>query len=131
MKKITQIASLEGQIETLKIERTLTLKDLKDHIAFGAEQLRPINILKSTYENLVSDTKLPNNIIGKALGFGAGILAKRAFSTYKKGLVGTVGGLVLQYFVTKKVANNSDSLKNLALDLFNKIRNRGASDPIQ
>lgn len=131
MSKISQSALLEGQIEALKIERNYSLQDLKEHISFGVDQLRPVNIIKSTFDNVVSETNLPQDMVGNALGVGAGFLAKKVFSSYKKGLFGTVGGLVLQYFVTKKVANNSDSLKSLAIGIINKFKNRKNSGNIE
>ncbi len=112
MQKISTIAELRDEIRLLEQKQSLQVQSMKEEFINVRESLRPVNILKSTFKEVVSSPDLASNVLNAAAGLGVGILSKRMFvgSTLNpfKRLLGTL----IEAGVATVITTKGDSIRN-------------------
>ena len=113
MQKITSITGLQNAIQLLKVEQASKEQLLKEQFHFTYESLKPINILKNTFKNIVSAPSLHDNLLGTIMGLATGYLSKKIFVGTSGNIFRKLFGSVLQIGVTNLVAQNSETIKSV------------------
>lgn len=126
MQKITSTASLKEAIQLLEAEKAANSKLLKEQFVNTYESFKPASLLRSTLQDISSSPNLIENILGTALGLGAGYLSRSILPGVTAMRFGKLLGPVLQLGVTNFVSKQSGNLRSLGevmlLRIFRKKR---------
>jgi hypothetical protein len=98
---------------------------LKEQFNLTYEHFKPVNLLKSTIQEIAASPYLVDNIIATAVSLATGYLSKKI-------VIGTSGnifrkflGLLMQLGVTNTVAQHPDTIKSIGQYIYQHfIRNK-------
>src|SRR5512139_196057 len=126
MQKITSTAGLKRAIQLLEAEKAANGKLLKDQLISTYESFKPASLLRSTLKDISSSPNLIENVIGTALGLGAGYLSRSLLPGVTAMRFGKLLSPVLQVGVTNLVAKQSGNIRSagelMLLRIFRKKR---------
>ena len=126
MQKITSTAALKEAIQLLEAEKAANRKLLKVQFVNTYESFKPASLLRNTLQDISSSPNLVENILGTALGLGAGYLSRSILPGVTAMRFGKLLGPVLQIGVTNFVSKQSGNLRSLGevalLRIFRKKR---------
>jgi CRISPR/Cas system CSM-associated protein Csm5 (group 7 of RAMP superfamily) len=126
MQKITSTAGLKRAIQLLEAEKAANGKLLKEQLVNTYESFKPSSLLRSTLQDISSSPNLIENILGTALGLGAGYLSRSILPGVTAMKFGKLLSPVLQVGVTNFVAKQSGNLRSagevMLLRIFRKKR---------
>jgi len=121
MDKIKTVKELNSSILLLENRQAQELIVLKDQYELTYESLKPLNILKSTFKELVTAPDFKENLINASVSLGAGFLSKKVTVGSTNNPFKKIFGNFLQMGVTKVVSNNMDGIKEKASDALRMI----------
>ena len=113
MKKPDAGILLKELILIKEAEYLIEGKLLKEHIHLAYESLKPINIIKSTFNGIFSATNLKTNAVNGAIGLATGFVAKKVFTGKSHNPLIKIFGSVLQFGISALVAKNPDTIKSV------------------
>ncbi|MBI3520869.1 MAG: hypothetical protein HY062_16140 [Bacteroidetes bacterium] len=120
METITNTSQLRVAIDALEKKQLVEGALLKEQCKITYESLKPLNLIKTTFKELVTPD-LKGNILDGALSIAAGYISKKAAigSTHNplKQLLGTV----LQLGVTSLVSKNTNGIKSGVLNIISSV----------
>jgi len=126
MQKITSTAGLRRAIQLLEAEKAANGKLLKEQFVSTYESFKPASLLRSTLQDISSSPNLIENVIGTALGLGAGYLSRSILPGVTAMRFGKLLSPVLQVGVTNFVAKQSGNIRSagelMLLRIFRKKR---------
>ena len=112
MQNITSTAGLKNAIQLLEVEHASKGQLLKEQFYLTYESFKPVNLLKSTLNDIASSPYLIDNIIGTAMGLATGFLSKKIFIGASGNKFRKLIGYILQFGVTNFVAQQHDAIKS-------------------
>jgi hypothetical protein len=112
MQKITSTAGLKRAIQLLEAEKAANGKLLKEQFITTYESFKPASLLRSTLKDISSSPNLIENVIGTALGLGAGYLSRSILPGVTAMRFGKLLSPVLQVGVTNFVAKQSGNIRS-------------------
>jgi len=126
MQKITSTAGLRRAIQLLEAEKAANGKLLKEQFVSTYESFKPASLLRSTLQDISSSPNLIENVIGTALGLGAGYLSRSILPGVTAMRFGKLLSPVIQVGVTNFVAKQSGNIRSagelMLLRIFRKKR---------
>ena len=126
MQKITSTAGLKRAIQLLEAEKAANGKLLKEQFISTYESFKPASLLRSTLKDISSSPNLIENVIGTALGLGAGYLSRSILPGVTAMRFGKLLSPVIQVGVTNFVAKQSGNIRSagelMLLRIFRKKR---------
>jgi hypothetical protein len=104
METIKNAAELKARIALLhfKAEEDKTAMHNSFHVI--VEKMQPVNLMRSAVKQIAGAPDLKRNILGTAIGVGAGLVSKKLFLGKSPGIFKKVLGTALQLGLTKLVA---------------------------
>lgn len=124
---IQSTTDLKAAIKRLERKRIIMEDDLQEKFHVILDELRPVNILKTTLHEVRESVPLKHNLLKVALGLGAGYFSRKLVVGKSAGLVKKALGTALQFGVTHFVAKKEDdseengTFKNKAKNFFRRI----------
>ena len=112
MAKITSITELNKAILLLEDQQTLEGTLPKERFKITYESLRPINLIKSTFNELVSAPDFKEDLLNTSLSLAAGYFSKKLAIGSTNNPFKQILGSFLQMGVTSIVSKNSDDIKS-------------------
>lgn len=108
METIYTLDSLDRKIQLLENQQNAEWCAIKDEIDEIKEHLKPLNLIRSTVEEINETVGFKSDLAQSAISIGIGYLAKRfvvgkSTSTFKN-----IFGSVLQLFVTNVVSRSGN-----------------------
>ncbi len=79
MGKIQSMSDLEDAIKLLEYKKTEDKQFLREISNMAYDSLKPINIIKNIFKEVVEPQNLKDNLLNTSVGFGAGYLSKLLF----------------------------------------------------
>ena len=125
IQKIRSVIELRESILLLEMKRENEKEGLKEQVRTTYENLRPINLIKNTLNELVStvpDQK--TNLVNTTLSLAAGYLSKKAVVGKTHKPIRQLLGTLLQIGVSSLVAKNPETIKSLAHSVSNFFKKR-------
>ena len=126
MQRITSTAGLRRAIQLLEAEKAANGKLLKAQFVSTYESFKPASLLRSTLQDISSSPNLIENVIGTALGLGAGYLSRSILPGVTAMRFGKLLSPVIQVGVTNFVAKQSGNIRSagelMLLRIFRKKR---------
>jgi hypothetical protein len=116
---------LKNSIQRLEVQLAYEEQLLKEQFNLTYEHFKPVNLLKSTIQEIAASPYLVDNIIATAVSLATGYLSKKI-------VIGTSGnifrkflGLLMQLGVTNTVAQHPDTIKSIGQYIYQHfIRNK-------
>ncbi len=121
MKKINSAVELREAILLLEIIQQEEAHLLKEQFKITYESLKPSNIIKKSFREIITAPDLKTNVVNGLIGFASGILAKKVFVGNSHNPITKILGVVLEVAVANKVALNAEGLKSMAGTLLEKL----------
>ena len=118
MQNMTSTAELKNAIQLLEVEQAIQGQQLKEQFSLACKSLKPVNLLKSTLNDVVSSPYLIDNILSTVLGLATGYLSKKIFIGASGNKFRKLFGSVLQLGVTNVVAQHPDAIKSFGQFIF-------------
>jgi hypothetical protein len=123
MNNINHIETLQEAIQLLKMQQAGQLDLLKEQYRNTYEHLKPINILKRSFNQLTSTADFKGSVVSNIVGIGTGYLTKKVLlgstpNIFKK-VLGTLLQLAITNVVTKRTEKSIDNSIHNVQDLSN------------
>lgn len=112
MQKITSTAGLKKAIQLLEAKKVASGNLLKEQFADTYESFKPASLIRNTLDDISSSPNLIENILGTALGLGAGYLSRSILPGVTAMKFGKLISPVLQLGVTSFVAKQSGNIRS-------------------
>ncbi len=125
MPKIQNLAELKAGIEELQARQDRELPLLKEHFMDLADSLKPGNMIKSAFREIISTPELKSNVVKSAIGLTAGFLATKTFlgrtpNPLARLIIGSIAGMVTAGRASKVVSGIKSAGSNLLKKMFRK-----------
>lgn len=122
MKNNNTEAGLESIIRSLEYKMAEDGRELKEQMSGILNSIKPVNILKSTLNELGSSSELNPKLFNVALGMAAGYLAKRIFVRRSRNPIRKLFGAAIMMGVTSAVNRNPELVKRMGALFLGLIR---------
>ncbi len=122
---IENAASLKAAIAELEQEKMIRERALIDQFNLTYESLKPINMIRDTYNEMVGSSGLRASLIDATLGVGVGILSKRVLMGSSTNFLKKIAGTILELGIANIVSKNSDKIKSAGKGLINLFSSNG------
>lgn len=105
MEAIYNIDQLNQKIKELEVRQDTEWCDIKDHVDEIKENLKPINLIRNTVEEINETVGFKSHLAQSAISIGIGYIAKRFIvgkgDSMFKGILGSVVQLIVTNLVSK------------------------------
>ena len=112
MENITTSAELKNAIQLLEAEQAVSGKQLKEQFFLISESFKTVNILKSTFKEVVLSPFVIDNLIGTVVSMATGYFSNKIMLGVSGRIFKKLLGPVLQLGVKNVVAHPADSIKS-------------------
>lgn len=125
MPNIQNLVELKAGIQELQARQDMELLLLKENFLDLADSLKPGNMLKSAFREMISSPELKSNVVTSAIGLTAGFLATKTFigrtpNPLVRLIIGSVAGMVTAGSASKVVSGIKSAGSNLLQKMFRK-----------
>jgi len=123
MGKIQTISDLEDAIKLLEFKKAEEEQLMKEISFMTYESVKPINMIKNIFKELVAPQSIKDNLVNTSVGLGIGYLSKILFQSVIKVPFKKFFGSALMLSVENLVAKNPEivsALTTLFLNTFSK-----------
>lgn len=124
MQNIDSDVGLKEAIQQLEHEQALQGKLLREQFDLARETIKPVSLIKSTFDEVVSSPMLISNILGATIGLSAGFISKRMFVGPSVSPLKKLIGNILQVGVTAVLAKKPEMLKTFGNHILQRIFNK-------
>jgi hypothetical protein len=83
MEKITNVAELKDAIRDLEHQQYVDEQFMRRRIGEVVEELKPVNLLKNLFRNLIEPREVKTNLVKMATGLATGFLMKKILGKKK------------------------------------------------
>jgi hypothetical protein len=109
MKNKTEVEELRERIVYLKQQQKAELELVQQQFYSVCENLKPINIIKNTFKDVVAAPSIKHRLLKGALGLVTGYLSKKIWVGSSHNPIRKVVGTVLEFVVANFVTNRADA----------------------
>ena len=113
MQKINSEASLREAILQLEQKRAVEGIMLKEQFLLAYDSVKPINLIMSTFNEIVASRELKSNLLNTSVGLTAGYLTKLLFERGTKNPVKKLMGNALMMSIVNIIVKNPETVKSL------------------
>ena len=124
MEKITSLDDLKKSILLLEIKQQHEKLLMKDQFRRTIESIKPGNLIKNKFNDIVKSPNLKENLLDAAISLGMGYLSKKAIIGTTHNPLRKLFGTLLQVGVTGIVSKNTEGIKSAATHLINTFLNK-------
>lgn len=128
MKKIETEADLRMAIQLLKTQQSAERKMLKEQLQEIVEAVKPMNLLRNTFRQIISSRELKDNLFNTSVGLTAGHLSKSIYEGLSHNRFKRILGTGLLLGINNLVSNNPEFIKSLGRSFFSMIRSKLRGD---
>ncbi len=125
MEIIRSSQNLKDRIQALEIKQLTELVDLKQQLSYTVENLKPLNLLKTSLKEAVTSPDLKQNIIGAAVGLASGYLSKAVIVGDSHNPLKKMAGSVVQLMISSSIARHPEMVNKLATGLLRVLGKKG------
>ncbi len=121
MQKTDSTSTLSETILELEVRRAEEGKMLKEQANQAYENIKPINLIKSTFKEALAAEDLRTDIINLSLGLIAGYVSKRVFSGMEDSPLKKLLATSLQFGITLFIIKNPETIQAIGNGIVNFI----------
>jgi len=111
--EIKNSADLRAAITALENKKQEQRRQLAISYHAFTNSLKPINLIKSTFNSVKDSPGLTGTLLNAGIGLGVGFLSKRMLIGKSAGLIKRFFGPAIQMGVASVVANNAGNFKTI------------------
>jgi hypothetical protein len=89
-------------------------------------RMKPVNLIKSTFLELVSSPEVKDNVVNNTVGMAAGYVSKMLFVGASSNPIKKILGTAVMFGITNIVTKNPEAIKALGKGILNLIRKKPA-----
>ena len=119
MKKPNPIIQLQEKILLLEAKQQNDKVILKEQFKLSFEGLKPLNLIKDTFNELTNLSGFSGEALDTSLGIAAGYFSKKIVVGSSENPFKKILGSLVQAGVTTYVMNNTEQIKSFATSLKN------------
>lgn len=116
--------NLKETILQLELKQAVELKLLREQLHLTYESIKPINLVRNTFKEVVASEELTDNIVNTSVGLAAGYVSKTLFEKASHSPFRKLLGTVLLFGVTNLVAKNPQTIKAVGLGVIDIIKHK-------
>lgn len=113
--------ALKEAIDLLENKQKHELRLLREQLHVTYQSLKPINLIKSTFNEVSASPEVKDNILSNVIGLTTGYLSKKVLLGTTRNPITKLLGTVFQFTVSNFVAKNADTIKALGGMALNSI----------
>jgi hypothetical protein len=121
MERIQSASELKAAIQQLEAKRVEEGRELKRQFEITYESIKPVNLIKSTFKEVIGSTEIKGNMAKSVAGFAVGFLVNKLIFRGSSGPLRKLLGTVVIFGVTNVVTKHADSISNVGITLFNRF----------
>lgn len=121
MAKQSAVDSLKESIRLLEIRQIEEGQALKEQFRITYESLKPLNLIKSSLNELTSSVEIKNSLFETIVSILTGYLTKKMMVSSKSNPFMKILGALLQFGVTSFVAKNAESIRNYIMGIIDRF----------
>ena len=133
MQKITTAVELKEAILLLEIMHVREELLLKEQFHQMSESLKPLNLIKSVFKDVMSSQGFKTNMVDSANGMTTDYLSKKTLTRVSGNLLVKLFGILLQVGVSNMVTKHPGAIKSTGMHIlkriFDKRRNGAIESP--
>jgi hypothetical protein len=111
MKNKNESIALQEAIEALQLKQAQELLLLKEQFHNTYESLKPLNLIKNTFQDVVSSPEVKSSIVNNAIGLATGYLSKKLLIGGTHNPIKKILGAIVEFSVASFVAKRADDFK--------------------
>lgn len=105
------LLDLQQSITAMETKHTAEGMELRQCFRDVVESIKPINIIKNTFKDVVESDDLKDNIVNTAVGVSAGYLSKKLVEGGSKNIFKRLLGTAVMFGITSLVSKNPETIK--------------------
>jgi hypothetical protein len=130
MPKIETEAELQNAIRALETQLISEGRLFKTELQIAYENIKPINLIKSTFEQAAASHALKDNVLSTSVGLTVGYISKMLFQGVAVSPIKNIVGTALQFGITNLVLKNPETIKSFGASIFQLIRRKAKDKTI-
>lgn len=115
--------SLNDRIIYLENKRSLQQKLIQEQFHNSIELLKPLNLIKNTFQEISSPSKVKNILLKVVIGIGSGLLTKKILVRGSHNPIKQLVGSIIEFSVANKIFKNADNIILIAENIFQRFQN--------
>ena len=134
MQEITSADGLKNAIQLLESEQADKGQQLKEQFLLTFESFKPVNLLKSTLNDVNSSPYLIDNILSTVMSLTTGFISRKIFIGASGNKFRKLIGHILQFGVTNFVAQHHGTISSIghtAVNFFLRKKQRTLKDRVR
>ena len=121
MAKPSAVDSLKESIRLLEIRQAEEGRALKEQFRITFESLKPVNLIKSSLNELTSSVEVKNSLFETIVSILTGYLTKKMMVSSNSNPLMKILGAVLQFGVTTLIAKNAETIRTYVMNLIERL----------
>ncbi|MCF8256399.1 MAG: hypothetical protein K9J06_02535 [Flavobacteriales bacterium] len=118
---IRSIEQLREAVVALEARQETEGAVLREHFMLTYESIRPVNLIKSAFNEVTGSEELKEHLVSSSVGLVAGHLTRKAYNAVNGNEGGSIAGTAIQFGVTNLVAQHPDMVMAAGRGLFRMI----------
>ena len=111
MKETNEITALRNTISLLQAKQAEELHSLKTQLHLTFESLKPVNLIKNTFNDVTSSPEVKNSLVNNAIGLATGYISKKLLIGGTHNPIKKILGALVEFSVASFVAKRADNFK--------------------
>jgi hypothetical protein len=128
MQNITTSTELKDAIKLLEDRYVIQGAVLKEQFFEVIESIKPVNIIRSTFNQVASSPDLLGGLLSTTVGLAAGYISNKTLVGSSASLFKKLLGTVLQFGITTMIVKNPEAVRTLGQTLLHRIFNKKETD---
>lgn len=129
MLKSAPESALKQAIEKLEQQRQEEYLQLKEQFSITLESLKPVNIIKSSVQDIAKTFEIKKSVNNTTANLAAGFLSQIVLNRIGKHPLIKIAGKVAVFGVTKFLVKHPDAAKNIASRIAGLFSRKHKADP--
>jgi hypothetical protein len=128
MQIITTSTELKDAIKLLEDRQSIQGAVLKEQFFEVIESIRPVNLIRSTFNQVASSPDLLGGLLSTTVGLAAGYISNKTLVGSSANLFKKLLGTVLQFGITTMIVKNPEAVRTLGQTILHRIFNKKETD---
>ena len=127
MQKINSGPSLREAILQLESRQAAEGVMVKEHFLTAYESVKPVNLILSTFKEIIGSRDLKDNLINTSVGLATGYASKLIFERGTHNPIRKLMGNAIMFGIIKMIAQNPETVKAMGKGILKMIGSKHGS----
>ena len=122
--QINSPENLKNAIQFLETARSEEESNLKEQFNLAYESVKPVNLIKSTFNEVVASSEIRQSLLSVSLGLAAVYFTRKLLEKGNKSDAKNLAGTIIMFGITNVLARHPELITNLVHKMISKLRNK-------